>query len=462
MSRIIKIDPITRLEGHGNIKIEYDDNGVFKAAYLNIPDFRGFEKFCEGRAVEELPTLTQKICGVCPTAHHIAGVKALDDMFNVSPPPAARSIRELIHNIFIYEDHLLHFYYLGGPDLFLDPDTPAADRNIFKVIEKLGKETGGRILKIRKKVRDMHSDISGSALYPVCGLPGGVSKPVSEKDRLRFCGISKEALDFALETLDLFHERILKNPVFISLLDQECMKSKTYYMGMVDESDRVNFYDGIIKVIDSKGKEFCRFSPNEYLEHISEQNDPGSFMKYTFLKKVGWKGIEYEEFSGIYRVGPLARFNVSSGFSTPLAHKEYLRMKDYFKGYPVHATFAYHWARLIEILYAAENMVRLTSSPCLSDKNIRNIPGRINRERGAGVCEAPRGILIHDYEGDRNGIAGKINLIVATQNNGASIQYSLTKAGRELFKNGLSDENTLNKLEMVFRAYDPCMACSTH
>lgn len=461
MSRIIKIDPITRLEGHGNINILYDDKGLFKDAYLQVPDFRGFEKFCEGRAVEELPSLTQKICGVCPTAHHIAGVKALDNMYNVEPPLAARIIRELMINIFFFEDHLLHFYYLGGPDLFLDHDTPASKRNIFAVINRLGRDVGARILNIRKKVREMHSAISGSILYPVCGLPGGVSKAITEDDRLRFIDVSKDALDFAKLTMSLFREYVLESSSYQLLLAQECMKSNTYYMGLVDANNNVNFYDGEIRVIDSKGKEYCKFLPKDYLMHMAEENNPLSYMKYTYLKQIGWKGVNQGEESGIYRVGPLARLNVSSGFSTPLAHEEYHRMGEYFGEYPVHSTFAYHWARLIEILYVAENMVELTENNNLTDKHIRNLPGEI-QERGVGACEAPRGILIHDYEADSHGIARKVNLLVATQNNGAAIQLSLSKAGRELFKNEYPDEKTLNKLEMVFRAYDPCMACSTH
>ncbi len=461
MSRIIKIDPITRLEGHGNIRIEYDESGHFKNATLQLPDFRGFEKFCEGRAVEELPALTQKICGVCPTAHHIAGVKALDDMFGVTAPPAALIIRELIHNIFFYEDHLLHFYYLGGPDLFLPSGTPGQKRNIFSVINCLGKETGSRLLNIRKRVREMHSIMSGSVLYPVCGLPGGVSRAVSEEDSAGFIDTAKDALDFARFSVDLFHEQILGNDNYKSLLTRESMNLKTFYMGMVDDHNKINFYDGLLRVVDREGKEFCRFSSKDYLIHLAEQNNPESFMKYTYLRQAGWKGINHSK-SGIYRVGPLARLNASSGFSTPLAQKEYIRMGEYFGGYPVHSTFAYHWARLIEVIYAAENMVRLTAEEKLTDKKIRNLQFNNLQGRGVGTCEAPRGTLIHDYESDDKGITRNINLLVATQNNGAAIQLSLSKAGRELFKNKYPDEETMNRLEMVFRAYDPCMACATH
>ena len=461
MPKIISIDPITRLEGHGGIRLVYDDNGRFQDAYLQVPDFKGFEKFCEGRAVEELPALTQKICGVCPTAHHIAGVKALDDLFDVAVPQAAGLIRELMLNAFIFEDHLLHFFYLGGADIFLDSRTPAVRRNIFGVIDMLGTDMGARILDIRKQVRAMHAAISGSALYPVCGLPGGVSKTISEEERVRFRATSESALEFARSTVALFQERVLDSRRYRALLAQPCMKSETYYMGTVDAGGRVNFYDGKLRIVDPHGKEYASFWPHEYLSHLAERVEPYSYMKQIYLKNVGWRGIQDGPESGIYRVGPLARLNVSSGFATPLAQAEYELMGETLGGWPVHATFAFHWARLIEVLHAAENMVRLTSQSVLTDRKVRNLPQRI-RDEGFGVCEAPRGTLLHHYQSDSRGITQRVNLLVATQNNAAGIQLSLSKAARELTDQGPMDDPALNTLEMVFRAYDPCLACATH
>ncbi len=462
MGKIISIDPITRLEGHGSLRLVYDDEGRFQDVYLQVPDFKGFEKFCEGRAVEELPALTQKICGVCPTAHHIAGVKALDDLFGVAVPPAARAIRELMHNAFIFEDHLLHFFYLGGADLFLGPDEPMMDRNVFGVIKKLGNDAGARIIDIRKQVRQLHATISGSALYPVCGLPGGVSKAISPEEKAQFQVITQKALAFAEWAVGLFHDRVLEGRHYGSLLARPYMKSDTYYMGLVDADGNVSFYDGTLRIIDPKGDVYASFEAADYLSHLAERVVPYSYMKQLYLKQVGWKGLVDGPGSGIYRVGPLARLNVSSGFDTPLAQTEYERMGAALGGWPVHSTFAYHWARFVEILYAAENMVRLSSLEQLTDSAVRNLPEGMGSS-GVGVCEAPRGTLFHHYDADRKGLARGVNLLVATQNNAAGIQLSLSEAARAILAHQTEiDDTSLNVLEMVFRAYDPCMACATH
>jgi F420-non-reducing hydrogenase large subunit len=461
MTKIIAINPMTRLEGHGSIQLVLDDQGRFQDAFLQVPDFKGFEKFCEGRAVEELPALTQKICGVCPTAHHIAGVKALDDLFDVAPPPAANIIRELMLNAFIFEDHLLHFYYLGGPDFIVEPAEPANRRNVFGVIDKMGTAFGQKILSIRRRVRQMHSVLSGSALYPVCGLPGGVSKTVSRKERDSFDTVVRDALEFAQLTLALFYEHVLGNERFRQLMRDPAMTSDTYYMGLVDAQGHVNFYDGLLRVIDPKGLEVAAFSVKDYGVHLAERIDTFSYMKPLYLKHVGWIGLSDGLASGIYRVGPLARLNVAKGVSTPLAQAEYERMGEALGGWPVHHTFAYHWARLIEVLYAAEKMAQLIASKDLTNPKVRNLPTRIGKA-GMGVCEAPRGTLIHHYEADGKGITQKVNLLVATQNNAAAIQLSIAQAARALLKQGRVTDEMHQMLEMVFRAYDPCMACATH
>ncbi len=461
MSKIISIDPVTRLEGHGSIRLALDDEGRLVNAFLQIPDFKGFEKFCEGRAVEELPTLTQKICGVCPTAHHIAGVKALDDLFSVTPPAAAKAIRELMHHAFIFEDHLLHFYFLGGPDFIVGPARPASRRNIFGVIDAIGGELGKQALTVRRRVREMHGTVSGGALYPVCGLPGGVSKPVSPGDRDRFEPVVEEALAFARRTAALFHDRLLGNKRLKPLLTAPSLAHETYYMGMVDEQGRLAFYDGAIRVVDPGGGEFVRFSEREYPDHLAERVDAYSYMKPIYLKNVGWRGLTDGPDSGIYRVGPLARLNAAEGLSTPLAQAEYERMGEALGGWPVHHTFAYHWARLVEILYAAEKMARLVAAPELIDPETRTLPGPVG-EVGVGACEAPRGTLIHHYEADAMGIARGIDLLVATQHNAAGIQLAIVKAARDLVKQGRITDTALNMLEMVLRAHDPCLACATH
>ncbi|MGB9716019.1 MAG: Ni/Fe hydrogenase subunit alpha [Thermodesulfovibrionales bacterium] len=461
MTKLINIDPITRLEGHGSISIFLDEKGNVERTCLHVPELRGFEKFCEGRAVEEMPTLTQKICGVCPTAHHIASAKALDHLFKVEPPVTAKIMRELMHNAFIFEDHLLHFYFLGGVDFLVGLDAPKEKRNVFGVAERLGIEVVKKVIDIRKRVRELNGLISGSPLYPVCCLPGGVSKPLTEHERSYIKSIARDALEFARFTLGLFDEVFLKNKEYLELLTGDIYFHRTYYMGLVDKENRLNFYDGKVRVIDPEGKEVVKFSPKDYLKHIEERVEPWTYMKTLYLKGVGWKGYVDGIKSGVYRVGPLARLNVSEGMATPLAQAEYEKMFNFLGGKPVHNTLAYHWARLIEVLYSAERMNELSNAPELTSPSVRNVPINTPKE-GIGVCEAPRGTLFHHYKTDEDGIVKKVNLLVATQNNSAGISMSIDKAARAFIKDRNSSESLLNMVEIAFRAYDPCLACATH
>jgi F420-non-reducing hydrogenase large subunit len=461
MTRRILIDPLTRLEGHGRIDIRLDDAGNVTRALFQVPDFRGFEKFCEGRAVEEMPTLTQKICGICPTAHHIAAVKALDDLFGVSPPPAARAIRELMHTAFIFEDHLLHFFYLGGPDILVNGHRQHLQKNIFGVLAALGGTIGRDAILIRKKVRALNALISGSALYPVCGLPGGVSQPVDDASRGTIAATAAEALAFARRVLTVFHEHISKNKRFTEMARSGLFRLRTHYMGLVDEDCRVNFYDGRIRVITPRGDPLACFGADAYADHLEECAVIGSYMKIVYLKALGWHGYTDGAANGMYRVGPLARLNAASGMATPLAQREYERFYDAAGEKPAHNTLLYHWARLIEVLYAAERMVALSRCRALTDPEVRNLPVRTPAV-GVGVCEAPRGILIHHYRTDARAMVQRLNLLVATQHNAGAICLSVEKAARGLIKNGEVTDNLLNQVEMAYRAYDPCLACATH
>jgi len=461
MGKRITIDPITRLEGHGKIDIFLDDKGEVERAYLLVPEFKAFEKFCEGRLAEEMPTLTAKICGVCPTAHHTASSKALDDLFKVDPPAAAKKIRELMYNAFMFEDHLLHFYFLAGPDFIIGPDAPKSERNIFGLIDKTGIEIAKKVIDIRKRIRGLNAKISGSPLYPVCGLPGGVSKALAEEDLADIKSVTKDAVEFAKFTLKIFDDVVLKNKKYIDLMTSNIYYHKTYYMGMVDKNNKVNFYDGKIRVVDPNGKEFIKFEAKDYLKHLEERVEPWSYLKILYLKNIGWKGFVDGQVSGVYRVAPLGRLNAADGMATPLAQAEYERMFDTFGGKPVHNTLAYHWARLIEVLYAAERMNELVRDKELINPKVRNIPDQVPEE-GIGVCEAPRGTLFHHYKTDVKGILQKVNLLVASQNNAAAICMSIEKAARGLIKNGKVSDGILNMIEMAFRAYDPCLACATH
>ena len=461
MTRRIRIDPVTRLEGHGRIDIRLDDAGSVTRSFFQVPEFKGFEKFCEGRAAEEMPTLTQKICGVCPTAHHIAGVKALDALFAVDPPPAARIIRELMHTAFVLEDHLLHFFYLGGPDILINGAACKFERNVFGVLQALGDAVGKRAIQIRKKVRALNALLSGSALYPVCGLPGGVAKPIRREDRAAIAETAAEALTFARDLLPLFHEKVLKNGRFRKMARSSVFSLRTYYMGLVDEKDRINFYAGDLRIVAPDGKTFARFPAEAYLEHLRERVVHDSYMKILYLKALGWKGYKDGPENGMYRVGPLARLNAAAGMATPLAQREYERLYHAVGQKPAHNTLLYHWARLIEVLYAAERMVELAARPELTDPHVRNLPVQAPSS-GVGVCEAPRGTLIHHYRTDARAIVEQLNLVVATQNNAGAIGLSVEKAARALIVKGKVTDTILNMVEMAYRAYDPCLACATH
>lgn len=461
MGKRITIDPITRLEGHGRIEIFLDDNGDVDRAYFQVPELRGFEVFSVGRPAEEMPRITSKICGVCPTAHHMASTKALDDLFKVEPAPAAKKIRELIYSAFMLEDHTLHFFFLGGPDFVVGPSASPAERNILGVIARVGLEIAGQVIKMRKQCRDIITYFGGRVIHPVFGLPGGVSKPLTEDERLNMLGVAKNAVEFARFALKIFDDVVIKNKEYLDLVAGDVYKHATYYMGMVDRNNKVNFYEGDIRVVTPEGKEFAKFRPREYLDHIAERVEPWSYVKFPYLKQVGWKGFVDGTGSGVYRVAPLARLNVADGMTTPLAQAEYQKMYETLGGKPVHNTLAFHWARLIEALYAAERMLELAEDREITNPHIRNIPTAVPDE-GIGVVEAPRGTLIHHYKTDKNGIITEANLIVATVNNAAAICMSIEKAARGLIREGQVSEGLLNMIEMAFRAYDPCFACATH
>jgi F420-non-reducing hydrogenase large subunit len=459
MKEII-IDPITRLEGHGKIAIFLNDAGEVENAYLQIPELRGFERFCIGRKAEDMPLLTSRICGVCPVAHHMAGTKTLDAAFNVEPPEPAKKLRELMYCGYFIYDHTLHFYYLGGPDFVVGPDAPPEKRNILGVIEKAGLDIAKEVIKHRAYGQRITEIIGGKATHPVCGLPGGISKPLSEENRQEIEKMATSAVEFAKFSLKLFHDIVLKNTKYVELIKSDAYTLRTYYMGLVDEHNKVNFYDGKIRVVDPNGKEFAKFEAKNYLEHIAEHVEPWTYVKLPYLKKVGWKGFVDGPQSGAYRVGPLGRLNAADGMATPLAQEEYEFMYKTLGGKPVHSTLAYHWARLIELLYAAERAVELVKDPEITSTNVRNKPGKPGE--GVGVVEAARGTLIHHYVLDENALVKDVNLIVATVNNAPSINMSVRNAAKGLIHGGKVDHGLLNMVEMAFRAYDPCFGCATH
>jgi F420-non-reducing hydrogenase large subunit len=461
----LTIDPITRLEGHGKIEIFLNEEGNVANTYFQIPELRGFERFCVGRPVEEMPILTNRICGVCPEAHHMAAAKATDAVYDVEIPSTAKKLRELLYSGFFFTDHTTHFYALAGPDFVMGPDAPVAERNILGVIHKVGLEIGGKVIQARKFGHHIVELIGGRKVHPCTSIPGGLTKGITEEERQEIAQIGNWAVEFAQFSLKLFGDIVLANPAYMELVLGDYYLHHTYSIGLVDENNKVNFYDGKVSVVAPDGEKLGKYSPAEYTDWIAERVEPWTYLKFPYLKKVGWKGFVDGKDSGVYMATPLSRLNASDGMATPRAHEEYLKFYDTLvPGKPrvVNHRMAIHWARLIELLYSAERIVELANDPEITSPNFHTVPTKTPSE-GVGIVEAPRGTLTHHYWTDERGIVTKVNLIVGTTNNYAPISMSIKKAAESFIKKGtIVTEGMLNRVEMAFRAYDPCFGCATH
>lgn len=459
---------MTRLEGHGKIEIFLDSEGNVADCYFQVPEFRGFEKFCQGRPVEEMPRITPRICGVCPEAHMMAAAKACDAVYGVELPLTAKLLRELQYNIFYVTDHTTHFYVLGGPDFVMGPKSDPATRNIIGVISKVGPELAKQVLQCRAWGHEAAAIFGGKPVNPANAIPGGMSKGISKVERERLEEICRFMVEFGKLTLKVLHDVVLSNAEYVDLILNGPYKGKAYSMGLVDAQNRVNFYDGEVRVVDPEGKEFCRYKPAEYLEHVAERVEPWSYLKFPYLKKVGWKGFVEGMDSGIYRATPQSRLNAADGMNSPLAQEAY---EEYFEtltgdrsgAKPVHHVLAIHWARCIELMNAAERALELVQHPEITHpENYRAVCEGVPTE-GVGIVEAPRGTLTHHYVTDERGIIQRANLIVGTTNNNAAICMSIKQAAQGLIRKGVEvTEGVLNMVEMAFRAYDPCFGCATH
>jgi F420-non-reducing hydrogenase large subunit len=458
----ITIDPITRLEGHGKIEIFLNDDGEVDNVYFQVPELRGFEKFCEGRPVEELPSIVAKICGVCPGCHHMASGKAVDAVFGVEPTQTAKKLRELFYMAHFVHSHTAHFYALAAPDFVVGPDAPASKRNILGVIEKVGREIGTEVIKQRRIAQEIQALLGGHQTFVVMNIPGGVRKGLSGKERDDIVEKAKGFVEFAKFSLKIFQDFVLDNNKYVDIILNGPYSLKLHSMGLVDANNKVNFYEGKIRVVDTEGKELYKYAPREYLNYVAEHVEPWTYLKFPYLKKIGWKGFIEGQNSGVYQATPLSRLNASDGMATPLAQIEYERMYSTLGGKPVHATLAMHWARLVELLYSAERCLELAMDNDITGKELQSQLGPIHGE-GVGIVEAQRGTLTHHYQTDNRGIVTKVNIIVGTTNNHAAICMSLKKAAKGLIKKGIEvTDGTLNMIEMAFRAYDPCFSCATH
>jgi F420-non-reducing hydrogenase large subunit len=358
--------------------------------------------------------------------------------------------------------HIAHFYALAAPDFVVGPEADPAKRNILGIVEKVGIPVAGEVLKHRAIAQDIQIMVGGRSTHPVWTLPGGVAKGITEEQRKEIVEKAKSCVEFAKFSLKLFEDVVLKNQAYLDIIMSDTFELDSYWIGTVDSKNCVNFYHGDHRVVDQKGKEVFRYKDHEYLDYISERVEKYSYLKFPFLKKIGWQGFVDGPSSGVYMATPLSRLNAADGMATPLAQAEYEKMFSALGGKPIKKLLATHWARLVELMYASERVLELAQDPEITSPNIRTLPTSVPQE-GVGIVEAMRGILTHHYQTDENGLVTKANLIVGTTNNNAPISMSIKRAAQKLIQPGKEiGQGLLNMVEMAFRLYDPCLSCATH
>lgn len=457
--KTIEINPVSRLEGEAKISIFLDEKGNAEDAYFQVTEYRGFEKFCIGRAAEEMPRIVSRICGVCPWPHHIASAKALDKAFHVEPTKTGEDLRRLASAAHVWYSHSAHFFALAGPDFVLGPDANPAERNLLGILHA-DKDFTVKALEGRNHSHVIQQILGGKSVHPITAIPGGMSIGLTEEKRKEILERSEALLEFSQFVFDWF-DTILANKKILDLVVGTVYKNAYNYMATVNDKGQIDYYDGEQVIVNPDGNEIARFQADNYYEHISEHCEPWCTAKQTFIRKIGWKGLKSGADSGIYSVGPLARFNVGK-YSTPLAQKAAKKVADTV-GKPCHLQLVSNWLRLVEMLNAAEIMVKIVKRPHITNDEYRVIPEGPIGGRGIGIVEAPRGTLIHDYTVDENAMMTKVNLIVATTHNIAPINISVREAAKQVIKKGnYENEAMLNMVEMAFRSYDPCLACATH
>jgi len=454
MGEKIVIQPVTRVEGHAKITIQLDENGNVADTRVKVVELRGFEKFCMGRPLEELPRIVPRICGVCPWAHHLASAKACDMIFGVEIPEAARKIRELAYMGHIMHSHVLHFFILSGPDFVMGPEADYSVRNVVGMVNKVP-DIARKVVRIRYLAQMMTQLLGGKAIHPDVAVPGGWSKPVTEEERGKIKEMAEECKDFAVFAIDFAKKEIF--PRYLEAVKTLAVIN-TGFLGTVKEG-MLNLYEGDLRMMTADGR-YEDFPTANYLDYIGEHVEPWTYLKFPYQKKAGKLSMDLDNPIGVYRTNALARINVCDKIPTPRAQAELEEFRNLF-GRPAQLTLLYHWARLIELVYAAERALELVGDPEITSPDTwKAVVPRAGR--GIGVVEAPRGTLIHDYEADDKGMVTDVNIIVGTTHNNAPINMSVRQAAVSLIKNGKYDRELLNMVEMSIRAYDPCFSCATH
>ncbi len=448
MTRQILIDPVTRIEGHGKITIQLDDNGQVTDAHFHVTQLRGFEKLCEGRPFHEMPALMARICGICPVSHLLASAKACDELLAVRIPETAVNLRRIMNLAQIVQSHALSFFYLAAPDFLLGMDAPPAERNIVGVV-KAYPELAKNGIRLRQFGQQVIELLGGKRIHPAWIVPGGVSEPLSVQKRDQILAWIPEVKKIALDTLAWY------KPIWGNFTEEirTFANFPSLFMSLIHQDESISYYGHKLRVIDAQGNFVQDFEPEDYQDYLGEAVEPYSYLKSPYYKPMGYP-------DGMYRVGPLARLNIGESFGTPHSDAELLE----FKAIPMESrlsSFHFHYARLIEILYGIERIEALLSEPEILDKHVRAFANP-NRREGIGIAEAPRGTLIHHYEIDETGLMKRANLMIATGHNNLAMNRGVLQVAQHFVKGEKIEEGMLNRVEAVIRAYDPCLSCSTH
>lgn len=448
MARQIIIDPVTRIEGHAKITLQLDGAGEVRDAQFHVTQFRGFEKLCEGRPFTELPSIMARICGICPVSHLVASAKACDALMAVRIPETAVKLRRLLNLAQVAQSHALSFFYLSAPDLLLGLDSDPEGRNLFGVL-RVNPELARDGVKMRQWGQQIIERLGGKRIHPGWVVAGGVREPLRAEDRDTLLESIPEARDIILRTLDWYRWTFARFAEEI----EHFANFPSLFMALVGPDGELEHYDGALRVIDADGSQVAQVEAERYAEYLSEAVEP-----WTYLKSPFWKALGYP--AGMLRVGPLARLNAVERCGTPLADREWTSFRALAEG-PLLSSFHYHYARLIEILYAVERVERLLQAPDILDEHVR-ARAEANCHVGIGVAEAPRGTLMHRYEIDDDGLVRDVNLMIATGHNNLAMNRGVLQAARQFIRGDQITDGMLNRVEAVIRCFDPCLSCSSH
>ncbi len=449
MEKRITIEPVTRIEGHAKISLLLDPSGKVHEAHFQVTQIRGFEKFIEGRPFFEMPALTARTCGICPVSHELASAKACDQLLAVIIPETAKNLRRIINFGQLIQSHALSFFYLSAPDLLLGMDHPPEKRNFFG-IAAADPQFARDGIRLRQFGQQVIERLAGRRIHPAWVVPGGVNSPLQETARAAILSEIPEIKALALKHLVRFKLSLQQYEEYIRAF----ARFPSLFLGLSNNGGSLEHYDGPVRIIDGNGAVVAdRLNPGTYQDYIGEAVEPWTYLKFPYYKPQGYPG-------GMYRVGPLARLNLATRCGTELADREMAEFRALESG-PVRSSFHYHYARLIEVLYAIEMIETLLADPSILDKNVRAVAG-VNCLEGVGMTEAPRGTLIHHYKVNGDGLIEWANLIIATGHNNLAMNQGILQAAQHYIGDGQLHEGLLNRIEAVIRAFDPCLACSTH